>query len=114
MELSPQYPRSNDSGFTLIELMAVLVILAILLMIAVPTFIGVASRNTHKHINAQVCGISGNQVLLPVSVGGTFTYDSASKLTSMGYYSFVVDSEINPQSIISFKNMPAGAHGQKC
>ena len=36
----------EDAGFTLIELMVVLLILAILLAIAIPTFLGVTSRQT--------------------------------------------------------------------
>jgi len=42
MTLSPQAARP-ESGFTLIELMVVLLIIAILLAIAIPTFLGVAN-----------------------------------------------------------------------
>src|SRR5580700_4228974 len=40
--LSPQF-RDREAGFTLIELMVVLLIIAILLAIAIPTFLGVAN-----------------------------------------------------------------------
>lgn len=41
-------PRSCDDGFTLIEVMMVVVVIAILMMIAIPTFLSVRSRAAAK------------------------------------------------------------------
>jgi type IV pilus assembly protein PilA len=42
--MNPIRDRSNDDGFTLIELMVVVLIIAILLAIAIPTFLGARSK----------------------------------------------------------------------
>jgi len=39
------YPRKSEDGFTLIELMAVIAVLAIILMVAVPSMRGLIHRN---------------------------------------------------------------------
>ena len=38
------YKRDNDSGFTLVELMVVVLIIAILIAVAIPTFLGARTR----------------------------------------------------------------------
>ena len=52
--------RSSDDGFTLIELMVVVLIIAILLAIAVPTYLGARSRANDRAVqsnlrNARLC-----------------------------------------------------------
>ena len=42
--MNPIRSRSNEDGFTLIELMVVVLIIAILLAIAIPTFLGARSK----------------------------------------------------------------------
>jgi type IV pilus assembly protein PilA len=42
--MTPEPNRSNEDGFTLIELMVVVLIIAILLAIAIPTFLGARSK----------------------------------------------------------------------
>ena len=41
-------PRNGDHGFTLIELMVVVLIIAILMAIAIPTFLGAKARSQDK------------------------------------------------------------------
>jgi len=51
MKTMPTHQRSDDRGFTLIELMVVVLIVAILLAIAIPTFLG--AQNKAKDRSAQ-------------------------------------------------------------
>src|ERR1700686_4725 len=44
LDMNPMRNRSDEDGFTLIELMVVVLIIAILLAIAIPTFLG--ARNS--------------------------------------------------------------------
>src|ERR1700686_2243831 len=44
LDMNPMRNRSDEDGFTLIELMVVVLIIAILLAIAIPTFLGVRTR----------------------------------------------------------------------
>jgi type IV pilus assembly protein PilA len=46
--------RRNEEGFTLIELMVVVLIIAILLAIAVPTFLGARTRAQHRAAEASL------------------------------------------------------------
>jgi type IV pilus assembly protein PilA len=50
--MGPCAKRRNEEGFTLIELMVVVLIIAILLAIAVPTFLGARSRAQHRAAEA--------------------------------------------------------------
>lgn len=46
--------RDNDSGFTLIELMVVVLIIAILLAIAIPTFLGAQNKSKDRAAQSSV------------------------------------------------------------
>ncbi|MEY2553081.1 MAG: type pilus assembly protein PilA, partial [Ilumatobacteraceae bacterium] len=51
MNQTPTQRSDSDTGFTLIELMVVVLIIAILLAIAIPTFLG--AQNKAKDRSAQ-------------------------------------------------------------
>ena len=46
--------RRADDGFTLVELMVVVLVIAILLAIAIPTFLGVRERAQDRTIQANL------------------------------------------------------------
>jgi type IV pilus assembly protein PilA len=46
--LRKRFDRDDEEGFTLIELMVVVLIIAILLAIAIPTFLGARERANHR------------------------------------------------------------------
>ena len=54
MRDAPTRGRRNEEGFTLIELMVVVLIIAILLAIAVPTFLGARQRAQNTHARADL------------------------------------------------------------
>ena len=51
---APTRGRRNEEGFTLIELMVVVLIIAILMAIAVPTFLGARQRAQNTHARADL------------------------------------------------------------
>lgn len=57
-KFSPKLIKSNQSGFTLIELMIVVVILAILAAIAVPTYSNYIKRSNVKAAQADLVSLS--------------------------------------------------------
>jgi type IV pilus assembly protein PilA len=46
--LTPRNARNDDAGFTLIELAVVILIIGLLLLLAIPSFLGVRRRATEK------------------------------------------------------------------
>ena len=57
--------RRNDDGFTLIELMVVVLIIAILIAVAVPTFLGARERAQDRAVQANLRnGVTAAAVLL--------------------------------------------------
>lgn len=53
MNISPRRHRPADEGFTLIELMVVVLIIAILLAVAIPTFLGARNRANDRAAQSQ-------------------------------------------------------------
>lgn len=47
-------PRSREAGFTLVELMVVVLIIAILLAIAIPTYLGLRGRASDRAVQADL------------------------------------------------------------
>lgn len=68
--------KRGDGGFTLIELMVVVLIIAILIAIAIPTFFGARRRAQDVHAKGNVRTALVNQKTF-YSSGGSYTDDDA-------------------------------------
>jgi len=76
----------EDAGFTLIELMVVLLILAILLAIAIPTFLGVTGgandRATQSNLNTAITSLKTQATQSGQSYGAGTSYITAATMKS--------------------------------
>ena len=73
--MARQQELRNEDGFTLIELMVVVLIIAILLAIAVPTFLGARSRAADRAVQSNVRNAMTNQLAIYADQAG-FTEDT--------------------------------------
>src|ERR1700733_16338401 len=72
----------DDAGFTLIELMVVLLILAILLAIAIPTFLGVTKSANNRAAQSNLNTALLNAKAIYQSQGQTYTGLTVTSLTN--------------------------------
>jgi prepilin-type N-terminal cleavage/methylation domain-containing protein len=56
-------PRSNQEGFTLVEIIAVLIILGILAAVAVPRYVNLQTNANRRAIDAAVSELNGRENL---------------------------------------------------
>jgi type IV pilus assembly protein PilA len=110
---SPEFSRhsANDAGFTLIELMVVLLILAILLAIAIPTFLGITRSANDKAaqsdlntalINAKIL-FQANSQTYNLPTNATYTTPLLALVASMGSaepsLAFISGTSSGPSSV---------------
>jgi len=72
--LNPSKPAINQDGFTIVELIAVLVILGLLSSVAIPRFNDLDASSTDRVINSAISELNSRENLawanLKISVGG--------------------------------------------
>ncbi|MGH9103310.1 MAG: type IV pilin protein [Acidimicrobiales bacterium] len=88
--LRRRHEENGEGGFTLIELMVVVLIIAILMAIAIPTFLGARSRANDTAAQADLRNaLTAEQAAYS---GGSQSYAVASNLSSEGNLSFVTSA----------------------
>ncbi len=75
MKSQRQLARANDDGFTLLELMIVVLIIAVLLGIAIPTFLLARNRSHDRAAQSQVRNAFTVEMVYYADGLGTFTED---------------------------------------
>lgn len=70
------YVRRNDDGFTLVELMVVVLVIAVLLAIAIPSFVGARTRAQDRTAQANVTTASKAEAAYSAA-GNGFTANAA-------------------------------------
>lgn len=74
--------KDNEEGFTLIELMVVVLIIAILIAIAIPTFLGAQNRARDRGAQSDLRNAMTAVRTISTDASGLFTTITASSLTA--------------------------------
>ena len=99
MKTTYEQRRDADKGFTLIELMVVVLIIAILLAIAIPTFLGAQNKAKDRSAQSSARNALTNAKTLYADAG-TYVDASVAKLaTSEPSLTFLATASTGPKSV---------------
>lgn len=99
--LKKRLGRKEDEGFTLIELMVVVLIIAILMAIAIPTFLSARGNAQAKAAESNLRNATTDEQTYLTGPGNGSAYGAASDLTSNS-----VDNSLTFQSTIPSSTSP--------
>jgi type IV pilus assembly protein PilA len=106
MRNMPTQRRDNDKGFTLIELMVVVLIIAILLAIAIPTFLGAQNKAKDRSAQSSARNALTNAKTLYADAGTYIDANVTALGTSEPSLTFLVTLSSGPKVVSVDSTLP--------